>query len=79
MKSIDEISLNNAKKLFKTNDINKIEVGTIKGLKDMYGENKLIIMIIKSLIFFIKENLNDIFPDKKRSCNPIPIRFPAPS
>ena len=36
-------------------------------MKEMYGENKLIIMIIKSLIFFIKENLNEIFPDKKRS------------
>lgn len=36
MKSIDEISLNNAKKLFETNDINKIEVGTIKGLKDIH-------------------------------------------
>ena len=36
MKSIDEISINNAKKLFETNDINKIEVGTIKGLKDIH-------------------------------------------
>ena len=36
MKSIDEISLNNAKKLFETDDINKIEVGTIKGLKDIH-------------------------------------------
>ena len=45
---------------------NKLD-SCIKGMKDMYGENKLIIMIIKSLIFFIKENLNDIFPDKKRA------------
>ena len=36
MKSIDEISLNNAKKLFETGDINKIEIGTIIGLKDIH-------------------------------------------
>ena len=36
MKSIDEISLNNAKKLFETGNINKIEIGTIRGLKDIH-------------------------------------------
>ena len=33
MKNIDEISLNNAKKLFETGDINKVEVGTVNGLQ----------------------------------------------
>ena len=36
MKNIDEISLNNAKKLFETGDINNIEVGTVKGLQDIH-------------------------------------------
>lgn len=36
MKNIDEISLKNAKKLFETNDINNIEVGTVKGLQDIH-------------------------------------------
>ncbi len=36
MKNIDEISLNNAKKLFETGDINKVEVGTVKGLQDIH-------------------------------------------
>lgn len=36
MKNIDETSLNNAKKLFETGDINKIEVGTVKGLQDIH-------------------------------------------
>ena len=39
----------------------------IKGLKDMYGENKLIIMIIKSMICQIKDNIKGIFQSKKRS------------
>ena len=36
MKNIDEISLNNAKKLFETDDINEIEVGTVKGLQSIH-------------------------------------------
>ena len=36
MKNIDEISLNNAKKLFETGDINNIEIGTVKGLQDIH-------------------------------------------
>ena len=36
MKNIDEISINSAKKLFETGDINKIEVGTVKGLQDIH-------------------------------------------
>ena len=36
MKNIDEISLNNAKKLFETGDINNIEVGTVKGLQSIH-------------------------------------------
>ncbi len=36
MKNIDEISLNNAKKLFETGDINNIEVGTVKGLQNIH-------------------------------------------
>jgi len=36
MKNIDEKSLSNAKKLFETDDINKIEVGTVKGLQDIH-------------------------------------------
>ena len=36
MKNIDEISINNAKKLFETGDINNIEVGTVKGLQNIH-------------------------------------------
>lgn len=36
MKKIDEESLQNAKKLFETNDIEKIEIGTVKGLQDIH-------------------------------------------
>ena len=36
MKIIDQKSLENAYKLFETNDIDKIEIGTIKGLKDIH-------------------------------------------
>ncbi len=36
MKNIDEISINNAKKLFETGDINKVEVGTVKGLQSIH-------------------------------------------
>ncbi len=36
MKNIDKKSLENAFRLFDTDDINKIEVGTIKGLKDIH-------------------------------------------
>ena len=32
MKDIDIKSLENAKKLFSSNDIDKIEIGTVKGL-----------------------------------------------
>lgn len=36
MKKIDEISLNNAKKLYETGDINNIEIGTVKGLQKIH-------------------------------------------
>lgn len=34
MKNIDQNSLENTYRLFESNDINKIEIGTTKGLKD---------------------------------------------
>lgn len=36
MKEIDQKSLENAYKLFDSNDINQIEIGTIKGLKEIH-------------------------------------------
>jgi len=36
MKNIDKKSLENAYRLFDTDDINKIEIGTTKGLKDIH-------------------------------------------
>ncbi len=36
MKNIDKNSLENAYKLFESKDINKIEIGTTKGLKDIH-------------------------------------------
>jgi cell filamentation protein len=36
MKNIDKSSLENAYRLFESNDINKIEIGTTKGLKEIH-------------------------------------------
>lgn len=36
MKNIDKISLENAFRLFESNDINKIEIGTTKGLQEIH-------------------------------------------
>ena len=36
MNKIDEKSLENAKRLFASNDINSIEIGTVKGLKQIH-------------------------------------------
>lgn len=36
MNKIDEKSLENAKRLFSSNDINSIEIGTVKGLKQIH-------------------------------------------
>ena len=36
MNKIDEASLENAKKLFSSGDINQIEVGTVKGLQQIH-------------------------------------------
>jgi hypothetical protein len=45
---------------------NKLDI-CLKGIKEMYGENKLIMMIIKSMISSMKEKINGIFPSKKRT------------
>ena len=37
MKNIDKNNLENAYRLFESNDINKIEIGTIKGLKEIHS------------------------------------------
>ena len=37
MKNIDKNNLENAYRLFESNDINKIEIGTIKGLKEIHN------------------------------------------
>ena len=37
MKNVDKISLENAFRLFDSNDINKIEIGTVKGLKQIHN------------------------------------------
>lgn len=37
MKNIDKESLENAYRLFETNDIDKIEIGTTKGLQEIHG------------------------------------------
>lgn len=37
MKNIDKNSLANAYRLFESNDINKIEIGTTKGLREIHG------------------------------------------
>ena len=36
MKNIDKHSLENAKRLFETNDIDKIEIGTLSGLQQIH-------------------------------------------
>ena len=36
MNKIDEKSLENAKRLFASNDINSIEIGTVKGLRQIH-------------------------------------------
>lgn len=36
MKNVDKSSLENAYRLFESNDIHKIEIGTTKGLKEIH-------------------------------------------
>lgn len=47
---------------FKNNNFDSF----LNDIKEKCGENKLIIMLIKSLIVLIKENLGDIIPNEKR-------------
>lgn len=66
---IEEYGIENVvDSLYKSDKIPKNKLDScIKGMKEIYGENKLIIMVIKSIINLIKENFG-IFPSKK-SCS----------
>ena len=64
---IEEYGIENVvDSLYKSDKIQKNKLDyCINGMKEIYGENKLIIMVIKSIINLIKENFNGIFPSKK--------------